>query len=173
MVNDREAEFLWKLFRLHLAGVPDALLEEHINTIYEVSLELDRTFEAGVDSFALSHDHNLLDMSIIEALKRRFFTIERHVQLVAVMLGRGKISLEESADFLEVSRSDLEQLPISVGHVLDVAWLINEDRRDGVMGADADHLLKDALAIVATDFLNHVRGQMEPGWDQIRHSHTS
>lgn len=49
-------------------------------------------------------------------------------------------------------RSDQEELPEAVEHVLDVAWLINEDRRDGVMEADGDHLLKDALASVAADF---------------------
>lgn len=173
MANDQELDFLWKLFYLHLTGAPDALLCEHINSMYETLLELDGVFESTIDSFALNRDGRLLDSAIVEALNRRSFSAKRHVLLVARMVGTGRISLIAGADLLEMRRSDQETLPEAVEHVLDVAWLINEDRRDGVMEADKDHLLWDALASVATDFRLDVDEGSSEERGQIRHPGTS
>lgn len=153
MAEDRKLEFMWKLFCLHLAGVPNTILDEHVNAMYAESLDLDGAFESAVDRFALSHDRNLLDMAIVDAVKQRCFSTRRHVQLAAVLVGRELISLDAVATLLVARGSDLEQMPKAVEHALDVAWLVNEDQRDGVMGVDADNLLKDALASVAIDFL--------------------
>jgi hypothetical protein len=154
MAPEQTLEFLWKLFCLHLAEVSNEVLDKHISTLYAAVLDLDGTFETFIDGYASNHDRKFLDMAVIEAVRQRSFNTHRHVQLVAAVVGKGLISLDTGSSLLTVRGSNLEELPKAVKHALDVAWLINQDKRDGFMGADDDHLLKDALANVALDWQN-------------------
>jgi hypothetical protein len=84
------------------------------------------------------------------------------VQLVAALAQRECINLDVAADMLAVCGSGKERLSKEIEHVIDVAWLINEDRRDDIMAADTDSLLKDALEKVAADFLSCLVRERKP-----------
>lgn len=149
---DGNREFLWKLFCLHVAGAPAALVVQHVNAWPDIVDEQLEVFRSKITGFISARDRELLDGAVIAALERRFFNTLRHVQLVAIMVAAGRISLTASADLLNLRRSDEEALPVAVADAIDIAWLINQDRRDGVMEADEDTLLMDALANVAAGF---------------------
>ena len=58
----------------------------------------------------------------------------------------GQLSINDASKLLQISfDSSKEALNEKVGHVLDVAWLTNEDEKDEVMSPDADDALLSAL----------------------------
>lgn len=151
---DQETEFLWKLFCLYFADASDIRIVQHIDSkCSELSDDGGIVLEY-ICNFTVTHDRISLEKAIVECVNRRRFDAARHVQLVAALAQRECINLDTAADMLTVRGSDKEKLSKEIEHVIDVAWLINEDRRDGIMAADADPLLKDALENVAADFLS-------------------
>lgn len=159
---NQETEYLWELFCLYFANVPDNQLLQHIDYKYSELSGADAIVIEYIDNFSLTHDRISMERAILDCVSRRCFDVERHVQLVAVLVQRGGISLDVAADMLTVRGADKDRLSKEIEHVIDVAWLINEDRRDDIMSADADSLLKDALGKVATDFLLYIIRERKP-----------
>lgn len=151
---NQETEYFWKLFCLYFADASEIRIVQHINSKYSELSAAGEIVRGYIDNFTLTHDRTSLEKAIVECVSRRCFDVARHVQLVAALVQRGCINLDVAADMLAVRGSDKERLSKEIEHVIDVAWLINEDRRDGIMAADADSLLKDALEKIAADFLS-------------------
>ena len=159
---NQETEYLWELFCLYFADASDIRIVQHIDSKYSELSECGGIVLGYVDEFTLTHDRISLGKAIVECVSRQCFDVARHVQLVAAMVQRGCIDLDVAADMLRVRGSDKEKLSKEIEHVIDVAWLINEDRSDDIMAADADCLLKDALEKVAAIFLSCLVREREP-----------
>lgn len=151
---DQETDFLWKLFCLYFADASDTRIVQHIDSRCGELSDGGAIVLEYIDNFTLTHDRISLEKAIVECVNRGRFDTARHVQLVAALAQRGCINLDAAAEMLTMRGSCKEKPSKEIEHVIDVAWLINEDRRDGIMAADADPLLKDALEIVAADFLS-------------------
>jgi hypothetical protein len=159
---NQETEYLWELFCLYFADASDIRIIQHINSKCSELSESGGIDLEYIGNFTLTHDRISLEKAIVECVRRRCFDVARHVQLVAALAQRECINLDVAADMLAVRGSGKERLSKEIEQVIDVAWLINEDRRDNIMAVDADSLLKDALEKVAADFLSGLVRAQKP-----------
>jgi hypothetical protein len=100
------------------------------------------------------------DLAIRDAesiVKLALLTVRRHVlefgphaKLVAYLVRRGQLTLDEACDLL-AARGVQQSLDANMRRLIDVVWHVAEDKKDGFIAVDNDNLLRDALFAVAPE----------------------
>jgi len=153
-LENNQLQFLWRLFHLYfIKGFGKEALQ-WVATMYEHSLE----FPEKLESLLLGYWEDGRDTALIEAaimaVRLFYFDPEQHAILIAVLVDRGLISVSEAASLLTFAGKNIDSFSKLIRHSIDVAWLINQDSKDGVLNAEQDTLLKDCLRNLLSEFKN-------------------
>lgn len=143
MLEQQQLEMLWNVFEKHLLKRPKP-------TAASISVELVTRMDwpAQIEGLLLDHvsyeDEETAVALGLKVARQRHFDSKRQVLLVAALFERGAIDIHEALSLLS-------QLPIghdeevSIQAVLDVVWLVKQDKMDGVMDVADDDLLSSKL----------------------------
>lgn len=141
---DTGPQFLWHLFQLHLfRGERDRALE-WVASMYERCVDISEKVEPLLLEYWEGNEAALIAAALM-AVRNFYFDIERHVTLVAWLVENRQLGIEEAANLLVFPGVRLDDFSVAIRHAIDVAWLINEDKKYGVMNPQQDSLLADAL----------------------------
>jgi hypothetical protein len=140
-----QLHFLWHLFRLYFINGSRKDAMSLVATMYDHPLDLPEKLE----SLLLNYWESGSDATLIEAAvttaKKFYFDAERHVMLVAILVEMKTINIDEAASLLIFSGVNSDSFPESMRHVLDAAWLVNQDHEEGIMRPEQDLLLRRSL----------------------------
>lgn len=142
---NNELQFLWHLFNLYFfMGKRDSALE-WVASMYESCLDLPTQLESLLlEYWETGKESALVDAALI-AVRQNYFGVDRQVMLTAWLVKGGGLGIEEAADLLIFPGARLEDFSDAIRRVIDVAWLLNQDKKDGVMSPSQDSLLVDTL----------------------------
>lgn len=144
-LKEKELNFLWDLFYLHLIKrtVDSAYIK--VASIYEQSLDLPIKVESLLLEYWSNHDESkLIELALI-SVRQFFFEIEKHVILVSFLVEKGVLGINEAAHLLVFPGKNFNNLPFVIREVLDISWLLDQDFKEGRMKPDDDDLLATAL----------------------------
>lgn len=143
-------EYLWKIISLCWLSHNFEKARELASTIYDLLLDFPLAIEELVVEFSEGGNRSAIDRLAFLLAKNRSYAAEQHVTLVGLLVRKELITINEAAELL--ANLDTLQLESKIAErilrVKDVAWLVNEDVKDGVMEAGNDSLLKEALESV-------------------------
>ncbi len=149
-----ECSFIWCVLYCYLVKEDLAESIQQVSSMYERGITLSteyeelllRFWETGAEAEIFLLGRKVLEMFVLD--------IGKHVALVSLLVDAGHLSINEASGLLQLSReTNDEGLSDSVRHALDVAWLTNEDRKDGILTPDEDDLLFNALKDVKESLL--------------------
>jgi hypothetical protein len=139
-MDSRESELLWAFLESRLKGAAEALAYECLSDIQ---------WPADIEGPLLDYSEAKTESALLNiaraCAKARYFSVPRHVFLVAVLLERDEINIRDALSLLSSLPADRGGHNAHIQRVFDVVWHINEDEKDGLMKADGDSLLSSAL----------------------------
>lgn len=151
-LENSQSQFLWQLFQLYFINGLDKDALKRVGTMYECSLDFPKVLE----SLLLSYWEDGKDVALVEAaimaVRQFYFEPEQHILLIAVLVERSLIDVNEAASLMVFAGKNPETFPKSIQHAIDVAWLINQDVKYSAMNAEQDSLLKDTLRNLMVQF---------------------
>lgn len=151
---NNELQFLWHLFQLYCFDGENSRALEWVASMYERCLDIPSTLEGLLLAYWEGEKESALIDAALISVQKFYFDAEQHVMLIAWLVEKGKLGIEEASSLLTFSDINPESLPITIRHVIDVAWLLNQDQKDGVMNPRQDSLLADALRNVLKETRN-------------------
>jgi hypothetical protein len=147
MQHDKKLDFLWNIIALYWLKNTPQPAHKLAATLYEQTFDFPYELEADIVDFGCNHDEKVLEKLALSVVNEYYFSMEKHIVLVALLVEKKLLSINEAA--LQLDYFVIESTPsLQIQEVLDVAWLINEDRKDNFMQPDADDLLSNALQAV-------------------------
>lgn len=153
-LQNNELQFLWHLFQLYFFMGEAAGSLEWVASMYESCLNI----PAKLESLLLEYWENgkesvLLDAALM-SVRQNYFDAERQVILVAWLVEKGRLGIDEAASIIIFPGISPDAFSNAIRHAIDVAWLLNQDKKDGVMNPQQDSLLADALREVLNELYN-------------------
>jgi hypothetical protein len=144
---NKKLDFLWALFAFFWLKNQPKQAYELAATLYEQPFDFPNKLEADIVDFSYNHDEKILEKLALSVIDEYEFSVEKHIVLVALLVEKKLLSINEAA--LQLDYFGVESTPhLQIQQVLDVAWLVNEDRNDNFMQPDKDDLLSEALQAV-------------------------
>ncbi len=154
-----QSSFLWCLMYFYF--IKHSLDEAIglVSSMYEQKFELTTEFEKLLLSLWETRDTNYIVEIARKSVQQSLFDIEKHIFVVASLIEEDEISVSDAALLLRIdAQREYKNLDEKIKHVIDVAWLVNEDAKDGVMSPNDDRVLVEALRQVKTfDFTPNSR----------------
>jgi len=142
----READFIWEVLNQFLLCGNKAAALDLVASLYEKNYQFEGKVEDLLLRFWSKHEEGaLLELALLVA-QRFWFDAERHVLIVAQLVERELLDIRSAFHLLALSPSEFSTLSDPVQRVLNIAWLVNQDSKDGFMDVEQDTLLADALA---------------------------
>lgn len=147
-MGSAEKSFLWHLFHsywiLHDCVGAKKLAEQESKK----NLQFPDDIVELVNDLAAKFQDDLLNELAIISLKQRYLEPVHCVTLLGLMYQKKVLSAQEMISYLLYGDLEIKESAITpeMKRVIDVAWLINEDLKDGIMGAEDDDLLSDAVS---------------------------
>jgi hypothetical protein len=121
--------------------------------MYEYDFNLAPEFEELLLKLWESSSHNDVIELAKRALEKFVLNTTNHVVLIAFLVDAEQLSINDASRLLQIPLDSKEELNDVISHVLDVAWLTNEDEKDELMSPDADDALFNALKEVRESVL--------------------
>ncbi|MDD2816967.1 MAG: hypothetical protein PHP00_14745 [Thiotrichaceae bacterium] len=145
-MNSNEQLFLWDIISLCWLKSAPQHAHELASSIYENPFNLSIGLEAIVVDFWANCDEQIIAELALLVVKGYFLNIEQHVVLVALLVEKKLLTINEAALLFKDSEGRyICDLSPKIQDVIDVAWLINEDADYGFMQPDEDDLLLNSL----------------------------
>jgi hypothetical protein len=122
--------------------------------MYEQGFDFTPIFENFILKLWKTKDIQYVFAIAKEAVIQRIFNIEEHIFIIAILVEKKQLNICDAAGLLifETPYNSVS-LTEKVRRVIDVAWLVNEDNKDGVMSPSDDDILLDALNAVRLEYL--------------------
>lgn len=156
MVNqqyDKQLDFLWNLFALFWLKNQPKQAYELATTLYEQPFDFPSKLEADIVDFAYNHDEKMLEKLALSVINEYYFSAEKHIPFIALLVEKKLLNINEAA--LQLDYFGIQSLSNpQIQQVLEVAWLVNEDRNDNFMQPDEDDLLSESLQAVLQNAQN-------------------
>jgi len=146
-MKSKDIQFLWNLIKFCWLTVDIGKAQKLASDIYELDINIPDNLEGMVVDFWSNRDDLVIGKIALICGKHRFFDVEKHVILIALLVEKNLLSLNDAGPLLtgiNITESE-SNISNELKRVIDVAWLINEDSNDGIMEASDDSLLQDAL----------------------------
>ena len=143
-------DYLWNIISLCWISHCTEKAKSIASNFYDLPLEFPLAIEELVVDFSVTGDQFTIDKLALLLARGRTYDAEHHVILIAFLVKRDFIAINEAAKLLSsIDTSMLDSK--NSGQILrvkDVAWLVNEDAKDSIMEANNDLLLEQALESV-------------------------
>lgn len=143
--------FVWCLLDLCFVknSLDDAIAL--VSSIYEQNIEFPEELEELFLKLWETSDIKYVTEISKYVVWHHFFDVEKHVFIVAVLFDKNEININDAVLLLNYDmREKYAGIDERVKRVIDVVWLIVEDKKDGVMSPDEDNIFADALRDVLT-----------------------
>jgi len=141
-----EKDFIWHLLDLYLIKQSGDESKKWVASMYERDFELRDIFEHLLLAYWEDDDFDSIIAIAKEGIRQFLFKINRHVLLIAILVEKECLTINEASSFLPIRYvTDYENYSKELQNVIDIAWLTNEDEKDGIMSPDNDDLLSDSL----------------------------
>jgi hypothetical protein len=149
-----QSEFIWSLLYFYfIKHCLDSVIKL-ASSMYDQDIEFTQVFENLILKLWETSDVQYIIRIAKEAVFQRLFDIEKYIFTIALLVERGEINISDAALLLKVEKTyDYASLNAKIRHVIDVAWLVNEDTKDGIMTPNDDSVLFDALNDVRSIYL--------------------
>lgn len=152
MLNPRALEYLWSLFISKFKFHDELAVSNIISSLYDGGLDLPAELEAQLLLFWQNRDVKYLLEALKVGAQRYYFDLERHVILIAYLIDRNVLAMEEAQQLLSVPARSLAGVRPEIKNVIDTVWLINQDESAGYASSPEESLLRDALREALKDF---------------------
>jgi hypothetical protein len=155
-MKQNSTDFLWEIV-FHCWIAKDFKESKRIaGNFYNLNINVPVEIEASILEVAEGNFSDAICQVALYLVRNRSLSEDRHVILTGLLLQKGVFSIDEAANLLSgikpiKSSSDITR---KINHVIDVAWLVNEDSKDKVMHPGDDGLLRTAFEELAS----HVEG---------------
>ena len=142
---DGELQLLWSL--ISSGWISHSLENSRLTEIriHESLINLPSDIQDLVIACCTDYDDATIGQLALLAVKRFYFDAVRHITLIALLVTKRFLSVKQAATLLPANRDPQGAMSASVRRVFDVAWLINQDAKDGFMQPEQDDLLLEAL----------------------------
>lgn len=143
--NDQPS-FIWCLLHLYfIKGSVDEVMSL-ASSMYEQQFEFTHKFEKSLLKLWETSELKFLIEVAKQAVSQGLLDIDKHIFIVACLVENGEMSINDAALLLKCDAGkNYANHDGRVKRVIDVAWLIIEDKEDGIMSPDDDDMLADAL----------------------------
>lgn len=166
----KSLEYLWKIISVCWLSNNIEEAKEFALIMYDCLLDFPQEVEELLVDFAETDSKYTIDDLACYLAKNRSFAAEQHTILVGILIKKKLISINEAAELLSTLGLSTLQLKSKTAskilRVKDVAWLINEDAKDGLMDADHDSLLEEAL-IDLVDVVSEERSYLKQDLNKV------
>ena len=141
-----ETDFIWCLLFLYFVKELTSEAKELVSSMYDQEFDIGSECEDLLLQFwEQGESSSLIDLAK-NKLRLQSFDIEKHVLLIAALVDKKLLSINNASLLLDVNVGDEHNvLRPPIQNVLDVAWLTNEDSKGGFMEPVDDDLLFDVL----------------------------
>lgn len=149
-MGSKDIQFLWDLIRFFWLTIDPKRAKELAASIYEMGINIPNNLEGMVVEFWSNENELAIQKIALTCVKEHYFDIEKHIVLIALLVEKNLLGLNNAGPLLtgiNITEND-SNVSDEIKRVIDVAWLINKDSNDGVMEAQDDSLLQDALSKV-------------------------
>lgn len=158
-----QASFIWEVLLVFFSSKQINKVVEIVSSMYDQKF----TFSYDLESFLVKLWEEP-SVSVVydiakRALRQQLFSTEQHYYVVAMLLNNQIIDINEAMSLLDLNSVDqYEELDRKVKRVVDVLWLVKEDKKDSVMSPDDDDILKTALDDLK-DMYKQIKGSDKGG----------
>lgn len=149
-MESKDIQFLWDLIKFYWITIDLKKAKKLASDIYELGINIPNDLEGVIVEFWSNGNELAIQKIALICVKQHYFDVEKHIVLIALLVEKNLLSLNDAGSLLIGINITEDESNVSdeIKRVIDVAWLINEDSNDGVMEAQDDSLLKDALSEV-------------------------
>ncbi|SPP63179.1 hypothetical protein [Nitrospira lenta] len=152
MLDPKLANWIWEVIKVGLLEDDIEKAKAMIAALYDRGLELPSQIETMLLEIWSSGDESALwDLALLSA-EKAFFDVRESVLLIALLVCKGKLGIKTAFGLLGFVGFNLNELDPSIRHVIDVVWLLRHDSEAGVMEAEDDTLLAEALERVLNEY---------------------
>lgn len=148
-----QSSFLWCVLYLYFVKHSVDKVMQLVSSMYEQKFDFSTNFEELLLKLWETRETARIFEIAKAVVEQKLLDIEKHIFIIALLVGRGKLSVADAAKFLNIeSPHDYASLDGRVKRVIDVAWLVTEDSKDGIMSPSDDSVLEEALRDVTALF---------------------
>lgn len=149
-----QSDFIWYILNFYfIKNCIDSVIKL-ASSMHDQDFEFTQAFENLILKLWETSDAKYIIEIAKEAVFQKLFAIEKYILTIALLVEIREINISDAALLLKFEETyDYASLNAKVKHVIDVAWLVNEDTKDGVMASMDDSVLFDALNDVRAIYL--------------------
>lgn len=148
-----QPSFLWCVLFLYFVKHSMDEVMQLVSSVYEQKFDFSSNFEELLLKLWETREIARIVDIAKAAVEQRLFDIEKHIFIVAVLVEQGNLRVADAAQLLNIeSPHNYASLDSRVKRVIDVAWLVAEDSKDGIMSPSDDGVLEEALRDVTALF---------------------
>ncbi|MBS0351338.1 MAG: hypothetical protein JSR33_09165 [Proteobacteria bacterium] len=159
MISQPNVLFLWRLFYLYFVDEKKEEVFKLVSTLYDGSDEIPAKIETLLLDFWSKQDDSKLVATALLTVRNYYFDIERHAALIAILIEKKFLTVNEASQLLYFPGKIFSVLPFAIKDILETNLLIYEDFREGRIKPDEDDMLSVVLhklyiKIKQTKYLN-------------------
>jgi hypothetical protein len=153
-LNSTTLALLWELLQIGLTQgqAPQAAL--WLNDGYEKLEDVPATLDKLLSDFWSTQQESDFFALAKNCVQSFLFATELQTRLVAVLVDKKILTLDEAFACLSFRTSSAEVSNPSIQKIAELVWLLEQDKKDGFMAHTDDDLLSTALSNLAKEGLS-------------------